>query len=1485
MNNSEISNEKIKKLFLFLKEFNRIKIKPQLNVDSFEKVLWFYKIPKEKECYSIIQNKNFDKVNFDKWLVFKKPKRERFPKPPSEIKAWLKESTLKKATVKPELYKYILDDSLDINKNEKRIFLKDYPKIQKVFEKYLKEEWTPWSKEEQRLSPVLKLYDNLYRIYNKFKNQAENYQLVLGLGFLCSKDQKDKPIKRHLIEAPASIEFQAETGTITVKPFEENTELSLTTDMIPEMEKPKNSSEIKSKLLNLSNDFWKKKKEFHGCLKSWLHSYDSKGQFYELNEPPSHTFDSFSDLTVSPALILKKRNEKEYVKFYDEIINNIENSSITLSPGLSSIFCKETEIITESSPEDNTKKPLAEKYYFPLPFNEEQEKIIKKITKSRQIIVQGPPGTGKTHSIANLISHFLATGKRVLVTSQTDRALKVLKNKLPKEIQKLCIEVLGTNQDSSQDLKKSFESINSKLQNWNLEENTRTIKKLEEEDNKLKGQIAELKEKLHRIKNSESRPHKNLFRFYTGTPAVISKRLKKEEEKYKWIKENFNINTSIKCPVSNQEARSFLDSIKKIQDLEDSVLEEKIDFSTKIFTLTELEKKIQNENQEKQFIERCKNNIEPESLSYYSSLENSKLDQLKKIIISLILKLESLLNKDQEWIKKTLKDCLSESNKEWKHLLESTEKILKKNQENFLSAEKVTKIIIKTSKEINDSIITKLLEDFFKNYSPNDKINWRFKGFCSKSIRDLKKIKINNKNISSYKEVQKLDHYVKSKHAFRKIYNLWKNQGIDISRIKDLKSIMKNYHFVKNECEVLEECLTFPKSAKNINQVLPHYSLPKFDFLLSSLKKELTTVKFTQSKRTLKEIQNHFQCIINSLEIYKNQKNGIAHKIIDSYNIRDLKKYKNVLDKISRFKEKQKEFYKVSEIKRDLKNDDFYIKLRKDRDKTKWEKNLNSFEEAWAWEQADQWLKEQVSEDFVKESNQKKKDLIEKQRKNIELLVSEKAWNSCLSKITDKQLSSFKAWIHSIKKLGKGTGKSASSHRRNAKKRMEEFNTAIPAWIMPLYRVVENIKANIEPFDIAILDEASQTGPDGFLLKYIAKKVIVVGDKEQIIPEFIGIKDENVEIIQKKYLSDIHSDMHPELIGKDSYYDYCEIVSPRNHHVQLREHFRCMPEIINFSNRISYSGTPLIPLRQYGSSRLEPLKTTYVKEAVSKVGSSKEPQNEKEAKAIINQMRECLDDSKYKGKTFGIVVLQGKAQIQVIEKVLFNEIDKTEIEKRSIRVGSSYDFQGDERDIIFLSLSIANDWVHRPLTKENDKRRYNVAMSRAKDQVWLFHSIGLNYIANQDDFRYKLLSYFKSDSEKITGWTQDKLNELYRKIEETRDKSHENAPHPFDSWFEARVFHKIASRGYEVRPQHKILNYSIDMIIIGSEERLAVECDGDHWHSGEEKEQKDIERQDKLERHGWTFWRLRESQFNRNEEEAMKSLWILLNEMKIYPRT
>lgn len=73
----------------------------------------------------------------------------------------------------------------------------------------------------------------------------------------------------------------------------------------------------------------------------------------------------------------------------------------------------------------------------------QQKEIWERLGRQFGVLVQGPPGTGKSHTIANVISAVLASGGKVLVTSQTENALKVLRALIPKEIQSLCVSQLG----------------------------------------------------------------------------------------------------------------------------------------------------------------------------------------------------------------------------------------------------------------------------------------------------------------------------------------------------------------------------------------------------------------------------------------------------------------------------------------------------------------------------------------------------------------------------------------------------------------------------------------------------------------------------------------------------------------------------------------------------------------------------------------------------------------------------------------------------------------------------------------------------------------------------------------------------------------------------------------------------------------------------------------------------------------------------------
>ena len=101
------------------------------------------------------------------------------------------------------------------------------------------------------------------------------------------------------------------------------------------------------------------------------------------------------------------------------------------------------------------------------------------------------------------------------------------------------------------------------------------------------------------------------------------------------------------------------------------------------------------------------------------------------------------------------------------------------------------------------------------------------------------------------------------------------------------------------------------------------------------------------------------------------------------------------------------------------------------------------------------------------------------------------------------------------------------------------------------------------------------------------------------------------------------------------------------------------------------------------------------------------------------------------------------------------------------------------------------------------------------------------------------------------------------------------------SEFAYQVAEIIINNGYKVIPEYEVAGYRIDLVVQGEKAKLAIECDGDKYHNRIDKWQEDNERQDVLERSGWTFWRITGSAFYRHREKALDSLWDKLNELNI----
>ncbi|HKN53915.1 MAG TPA: AAA family ATPase, partial [Amycolatopsis sp.] len=376
-----------------------------------------------------------------------------------------------------------------------------------------------------------------------------------------------------------------------------------------------------------------------------------------------------------------------------------------------------------------------------------------------------------------------------------------------------------------------------------------------------------------------------------------------------------------------------------------------------------------------------------------------------------------------------------------------------------------------------------------------------------------------------------------------------------------------------------------------------------------------------------------------------------------------------------------------------------------------WAERLAGFEKAWAWASAGAWVAAQERLDI--NVLQAEVTLVEKRiRDQVETLAATRAWSHAVSpdRLTGQARADLQQYADLVRRLGKGTGVYADQRRAEIRQAMDRCRPAVPVWIMPIYRIAEQFRIQPDMFDVVIVDEASQAGLEATFLQYMAPKMVVIGDDRQVSPAAVGVNQQQLRDLAVQYLPD---DRYRASWQDPQRSLFDEAKMRYRGLLTLTEHRRCVPEIIGFSNRIAYEpdGIRLIPVRQYGIDRLEPIKTVFLPEG--HVRGTKDKINPVELDAIVNQIEKCVADPRYDGLTFGVISLLGDAQAKAIEKVLLDLLPPEEWSARQLRCGDSADFQGSERDVMFLSMVAASEPGRPmvPLTRDLYVQRYNVAAS------------------------------------------------------------------------------------------------------------------------------------------------------------------------------
>lgn len=1478
-------------LYKYLREFCALDSRVITNIQGYSWKLFFEDIPNDTEnikvAYKDRVKDNDEEVDDNRYelLSVKKPQFEKCPEPQDNIKKWLlpgwddflQEPKIKEPENSQNTNEPNQDETKDIEKfedNNDRVFTyKGWLAKRKI-----------WQEKQERIKVTRDFFNKLYKIHVDLNDETETKELVVANGFISCID--NKTINHPILSKKVYTDFNANDNIITI--YDSSSESELYVSLLTSLQEV-NANAVSEADEEVRDKFYHPldRHETYDFFKNFVHKLSSKSKFLNLDETPLANTDDKIFLSVKPVYYVRNKIDGTR-RVIEDIIKDIENGGV-IPTHLCELISGGKVEIPEDIHELTIDEQLAEtsgesaEILLSKEANREQLEIAKRVEKYNAVLVQGPPGTGKTHTIANLLGHFLAQGKNVLVTSYTPKALRVLKDKVPKELQSLCVSVLD---DKSADVEKSINGINEYL---SKESSVHIKKKIHEAESARKETIeklAQIRKKIYAIRNSE---YKQIS--YNGesySPCDIAKFINENNDRLSYIPGEVASNMTL--PLTKDELLTLYESNIQLSEYEEKELNLDIINPDTLLKPEDFSKQVDIINNGEEKIREIKTSLANNGIDILCHNADIKIRKPGGIVaplitnsnISIIKELQDFLPKFniyEEWMIYTAVDGKKDSGYKqcWLDLVNYINDTVTFS-ESFINDRFGNTIEFAEGINYGEALTT--LEKMESKLKQNGKISF-FDELLDKNIKEIKEqIKVNNEIISTSKDCSLIINTIKlekmrkrlciqwnnliGKHNYKKFDELDNNEPEQIAKnfIPKIKQYLDWYN---NEYKTLQKYLT--ELGFNCEEIIKPSDLDSdivstkkiFEFTSKILPLYLELIKICNDIEKAKEY-----LISNKIEILTNDRkkselcNALANAIDTKDKINYHKFYSEISSLYNKVNLKQQREKLLEKLKQYAPDWAYAIQHR---DSIYGESKIPvDISEAWKYKQFKNIIKELHSDNYEK---------LQKECFNLGIILKNQTAQLCEYKAWYHLLQSTEAdldikqaltgWKTMIKKIGKGTGKNVPRYLKEAKNLMIKCQKAVPAWIMPMSKALETLTPGENKFDVIIVDEASQSNISSLAIVYMAKKIIIVGDDKQVSPT-AGFK----EISKINNLIDVHLNgvipNHQAYEASTSLYDIAETTFTS---LMLKEHFRCVPDIINFSNGLSYD-YKIKPLRDASSSNLQPAIINY---KVDGTRSSANKVNIEEANCIASLIAACIERDEYKDSTFGVISLLGTEQAKVIKDILLDKIDNIKYEHHKIACGEPPNFQGDERDIIFLSMVDSNDsdYPLNMMSAEGDrKRRYNVAVSRAKNQVWLVHSLDVAKDLKEEDIRRKLIEYTMNPG----SYSQ--------RLEQIKQQS--------DSLFEQEICQTLVARGYNIIQQFPVSSYRIDMVACCGNKKVAIECDGEKYHSGEEKIREDMERQNIIERiTKFKFIRIRGSEYNLDKDKAIERIIRELNEYEIYP--
>lgn len=1471
-------------LFEFLARAQELKTTPVRTTESYERdgaVIWLDELAAHSAIECVTQRGD-PELDAGVLTVGRVPRLEP-PAPPHELRPWLDgvlddphtaASLREELPAERALKGEFITDLIEI---DALVPLWANPDVQRCFDDWMRL-WLAWAQQQLIDEPVQLLYGQLFGIHIQVAAHPEDYELIVGAGCLGWNRRGAEAVRRHMLTAPVSIRFDDDTGDLSVVLAPSPEPISVELDMLePQLlSDPERVNAIKDDAREFTAHPLHRG-QAGAIARRLVHTLDPSGRYDDSDELPDSGQNAIA--AFAPAIILRKRSHQALVDIYRTIVEQLRKSN-NVPEGILPLVDPDYLPSARLDPTRGGIVMIGNDAFLPLLVNDAQLRIIRSADAHAQTVVQGPPGTGKTHTAAALISHLLAQGKRVLVAAHTDRALKEVRAKLPAAIKPLSVAVVGTSREDMSSLKVAVERIAAAASDFDSEHS--------------RSEIEHALARIDELKRARSRAHRQLLdsrkqevverthRVYHGTFAAIAKQYLADADEYAWLTRFASVRADAPSPLTNAEALEWLRFVRDEQlSADEAEAGNRLLALDEIPTPQEFARQCEQARAASEVTQRHRDVSAHDAFAQIRVLQREDRDQLQIRMRDLAREASELEQRHESWINNALADVRSGRLDTWQSRAAHIDTLIGHADALVATLGALTDVQIQGGDlgqidALAQGVLAYLRGGGRVKTAPDG--NPKIGALTPKTIKQaavlFQRARVNGHPPTTVDQLDAVLTFIQAQRILEVLDRAWPVNVL----IPQEDTLRERLDWHITEVRQLHRVLDLGARLEREERLLHFNGIAKPDWNdLATLLVYASMVDAAVAEEQLSEAEQPLQALAESVESAASWSDAAAcvHDLCDAVRTRDHNQYAAGYARLERLQHVRDLCGYRDELGARLGIDapDLERAVTGSQEDADWADRLGKLEAAWDWASTGAWIfgHERTDANAI----HAKVSVIEDQiRAQVEQLAATRAWAHAVSseRLTGQARADLQQYAYLVRRLGKGTGKYADKQRAEIRKAMDRSRPAVPVWIMPIYRIAEQLRISPNMFDVVVVDEASQAGLEATFLQYMAPRMVVIGDDKQVSPSAVGVDQQQLRDLANQYLADDRykaSWQDP----KRSIFD--EAAMRYGTRITLVEHRRCVPEIIGFSNRIAYEpeGIRLTPVRQYGADRLEPIKTLHTPDGYE-VGVT-EKVNPVEVEAIVDQLAKCLADPRYNDMTFGVISLLGAAQAKAIAKVLMDRIPPDEWAARDLRCGDAADFQGSERNVIFLSMVAAPGPGRRlgVLTQEQYIQRYNVAASRAQDQLWLIHSISLGDVDNAADMRFQLLDYCYG-ARKRGGSIEDRV--LRETVPEDVLFS------PFDTLFEQRIFNRIVDRGYTAIPQYLVSGYHIDIVIVGARGRLAVECEGETWR-GPSQYERDLARQRDLERCDWPFYRIRESEFYVNPDATLDGLWQQLDELEIHP--